>query len=103
MHRIGSLIIAGLWAVSLTAQTEPNDQTMRDFMKNIGQYGQVSLTLDQLARLIRPAETKRCAVPLRQIPIPKNLEPMPVLRPRTDLFDNMPVATPMPPCEEQTH
>ena len=103
MYRAICVILAGMGVLPLTAQTEPTDQTMRDLMKNLGQYGQVTVQPGLFFRQAWPVESKLCAIPLRQIPIPKNLEPMPVMRPRTDLFDNMPVAKTMPPCEEQTH
>jgi hypothetical protein len=34
-----------------------------------------------------------CSIPLREVPVPKNLEPMPVRRPPADLIDNMPVVS----------
>jgi hypothetical protein len=49
-----------------------------------------------------PAETRVCSIPLRVMPVSKNLEQMPVLRPPADKIDNMPSAKlPAPPCDEE--
>ncbi len=110
-YRATGILAAAIWAMTLSAQTAPQqfpganagaDRALRDFIKKYG-HTQATLRPGQILRRAWPAESNVCAIPLLQIPIPKNLEPMPTLTPRTDLVDNMAVATPIPACEEHTH
>jgi hypothetical protein len=97
---------AGVWAMALPAQTLPQQFP-----------GMPQFTQTPKPRAVRP-ETARfprqtlqlhvveepavCSIALLEAPVTKNLEQMPVLRPRADNIDNMPLAKmPAPPCEEE--
>lgn len=121
MLRIATIIMtAGAWAGALSAQSTPpqgqnltpqapqaqpdNQRALRDFMKKYGrlerlpQNFQVRLAPELLARA---AEPPVCSIPLLEVPVAKNLEKMPVLRPRAEI-DRMPLAKlPAPPCPEE--
>jgi hypothetical protein len=58
--------------------------------------------LRQFLKSYSPEETAVCSIPLRQVPVAKDVERMPALRPRADNIDHMPsVKLPAPPCEEE--
>lgn len=100
MHcRAIGIILAGAGAMSLSAQTAPQftrlpkasaidskiEATLRQFMKDKALQG-----------------TGVCSIPLISVPIPKNLEQMPILHPPAENIDNMPsVKLPAPPCDEE--
>lgn len=104
--RATSMITAGIWAVALSAQSPPWR------FPGVPQF-----TATPPAPAVRPATARAprqlltlrgqeqpavCSIPLRQVQGAKDVERMPVLRPRADNIDNMPsVKLPAPPCEEE--
>jgi hypothetical protein len=100
MYRVSSVLLAGIWATALSAQTPPSFFPLAVMPQATAV--QTDAALRQLLKGYSPAETRVCAIPLRVVPVPKNLEQMPVLRPPTDKIDNMPaVKLPAPACDEE--
>jgi len=120
--RAMSMVAAGIWAMVLSAQTAPprfpglpqftvmpqapavrpeTESDLREFMKKYWKVGKVHGIGPEAVLGIGPENTAVCSIPLLQVPPTKNVEQMPVLRPRADNIDNMPsVKLPAPPCEE---
>jgi hypothetical protein len=110
MYRVSSVLLAGIWATALSAQTPPSFFPAPQRLPGVPQFTvmpqapaiQTDAALRELLKGYSPAETRVCAIPLRVVPVPKNLEQMPVLRPPTDKIDNMPaVKLPAPACDEE--
>ena len=97
--RATSMVAAGIWAMALSAQTPPpqaavvRPETIRALRELVKSYNQ--------------GETAVCSIPLRAVPVAKDVERMPTFRPRADpedlaKMDHMPsVRLPAPPCEEE--
>jgi len=97
---------AGIWAMACFAQAPlapvnvappwPGDRpnttrALREFMKKYSQQN-------------RENRAAVCAIPLTEVPIAKNVEPMPSFRPSAapDNIDRIPsVPLPAPPCKEE--
>ncbi len=99
--RIIPLFAAGMWALSLPAQTlpEPWRAVPQFTVPAPGKAIFSTLPLRQFLNGHQPLPV--CSIPLIVIPIPKNLEQMPVLRSPAGKMDNMPVMVPAPPCKEE--
>jgi len=111
-YRLCSMLLAGVWATALSAQTPgplfpapqrlPGVPQFTVMPQAPGVRPETESALRQLLRSNSLAETGVCSIPLRVAPVPKNLEPMPVIRPPADKIDNMPsVKLPASPCEEE--
>lgn len=84
INRAILILPGGIGAMSLSAQTPLPAYPFPQRFPDVPQF--------------RPAEL--CAIPLIVVPIPRNLEAMPVLKPNTANLEPMPVKVPAPPCEE---
>ncbi|HUE24045.1 MAG TPA: hypothetical protein VMQ86_20360 [Bryobacteraceae bacterium] len=99
------LVVAGTWATALSAQTPPPrfpgvpQFTLTPQARAASAETQAALR--QFLKNYSLEEAIVCSIPLLQVPVPKNLEPMPVRRPPADLIDNMPVVSPAPACREE--
>jgi len=104
-YRVTSMMAAGIWAMALSAQTPPPQR-----FPGVPQF-----TVTPQAPLVRPeaeaalrqllkgssqGEPAVCAIPLLEVPLTKDVEPMPVMRP-PDNIDRMMVYVPAPPCKEE--
>jgi len=96
--RVTIMIAAAFWAMALSAQTPP----LR--FPGVPQFTvtpQAPLVLRQVLKVPSLEKAAVCSIPLLEVPVPKNLEQMPTLRPPADNIDHMPmVKLPAPPCEE---
>jgi hypothetical protein len=95
------LVAAGIWTMALSAQTPPAR------FPGVPQFVVTPpLTVTpqvprapQLLKRLSPQEKRVCSIPLLVVPVAKNVEQMPVVRPRADYIGGMPVIMPAPPCE----
>jgi hypothetical protein len=88
--RATTIVAAGIWATALFAQAPPRVRAVRP----------EEAAMRQL-KMYRGGEKGVCSSALRETPVPRNLEEMPVLRPRVDHLEPMPVAKmPAAPCKE---
>ena len=102
--RATSIIAAAIWATAVSAQTAPPRFIAPPRFPGLAQFTvttQPPYVLRQFFKSHGPEKPAVCSIPLLQVPPTKNVEQMPVLRPRADNIDNMPsVKLPAPPCEE---
>jgi hypothetical protein len=93
LHRGATVMVAAaIWTMALSAQTPPQPLTVTP---------QVPIERQLLKRLSLEAKPV-CSIPLLVVPVAKNVEQMPVVRPRADDI-GMPVIMPAPPCERDPH
>jgi hypothetical protein len=94
-YRATSLIAAGIWATALSAQT-PTAAPQAPVIRS-----EAERALRELAKKFSQGETAACSIPLREVPIAKNVERTPTIRPNENI-DHMPMAKlPAPPCQEE--
>jgi hypothetical protein len=102
--RATSLIAAGIWATALSAQTPaaaPQARHVEEFLHVPVIRPETERTLRELVQKLSQGETAVCSIPLRELPIAKNVERMPTIRPNENI-DHMPMAKlPAPPCQEE--
>jgi hypothetical protein len=81
-----TILTAGVWAMTLSAQTLPPQPTVIPLVKKFGQQ-----------------KTAVCSIPLREVPFAKAVDPMPnPLSPAgTESLDKRAVNVPAPPCPEE--
>jgi hypothetical protein len=81
-----TILTAGVWAMTLSAQTLPPQPTVNPLVKKFGQQ-----------------KTAVCSIPLREVPFAKAVDPMPNLLPPagTESLDKRAVNVPAPPCPEE--
>jgi len=98
MSRNLRVLIPGLlWAAAMGAQT-PMPQS--NAVPELRTDPKLERALRQLLKQPSPNTAPVCSIPLVKVPVPKDLEPMPVMRPPADM-DAMPIAVPAPPCPEE--
>jgi hypothetical protein len=91
------LIVGSLCAAAMGAQTPmPHSNAVPELRGDL----KLERALRELMKQQTPDAAPVCAIPLVSVPVPKELEPMPVRRPPADL-DRMTVAMPAPPCPEE--
>jgi hypothetical protein len=106
MHtRAIRIIAAGIWAMALSAQTAPAPFQVPHRFPGVPQFTvtpREPLVPRQLLKNDPPEKTVVCSIPPLEVPLPNNVEQMPVLRPLAENIDNMPVMVPAPPCQKET-
>jgi hypothetical protein len=83
--------------MALSAQTPPQQPTVMPKAPVV--LPKSKATLRQLGD--NPEKMAVCSIPLLEVLVAKNQEPMPVLLPPADNIDNIPVNVPAPPCNEE--
>ena len=97
--RAAIIVAAGMWPVALSAQTAPQRPAVLPNAPAV--RSEAERALRELVKRYGEGETGVCSIALREVPVPRNREEMPVLRPRMDNLEPMPVAKmPAPPCKE---
>ena len=92
------ILAAGVWASALSPQTVP--QSPAGIPEAPLLRPETEPALRELMKKFNPQKANVCSIPLLEVPIPKNIERMPVLRP-PDNLERMPqVKVPAPPCKE---
>jgi hypothetical protein len=106
MYRLAIGIVgAGAGAMALSAQN-----ALPETFPEVAQFSaspppvvrlETVRALRDLVKKYSQGETAVCSVPLLEVPVAKNAEQMPVLRPRAGNFDRtFSVKLPAPPCQE---
>jgi len=102
--RATSIIAAAIWATAVSAQTAPPRFIAPPRFPGLAQFTVTTEPPYVLRKFLNsdgPEKPAVCSIPLFQVPVAKNLEQMPVLRPRAANIDKMPsVNLPAPACEE---
>jgi hypothetical protein len=92
------VLLAMPWAMAAAAQTLP----------------QITITMEapdvrmptvrswrEFAKNYRSEHPSVCSIPLTEVPVAKNVEPMPILRPPKPVEPMPMVPLPAPPCKEE--
>jgi hypothetical protein len=104
--RATSMIVAGISAMALSAQTPPQRFPGVPQFSVTPHAPVVSPATDralrQLLQSYSPEKTGVCSIPLLELAVAKNVEQIPTVRPRAESIDHMPtVKLPAPPCNEE--
>jgi hypothetical protein len=98
-----SILIAGLWATSLSAQEAPSTRPGA-----LPRPERVKAVLHGVLKPpAQPEEATACSIPLREVTVAKENDPMPklpapVTPDNSENVDHMPmVRLPAPPCQEE--
>jgi len=96
-----SILIAGLSGASLSAQQAPAPGAAAPPAERVK-----SVLREVLKQPVRPDEATACSIPLREVAVAKENDPMPKLQPPVSPdkgnIDRMPmVKLPAPPCQEE--
>jgi hypothetical protein len=95
-HLAVAILASGASALSSQAQTSPD--WYQQFNVPLAPDTKIDNSLRKLLK--SSVGSKACSIPLLVVPVPKNLKEMPVINPRIDNLEPMPVKTPAPVCEE---
>jgi hypothetical protein len=104
--RATSLILAGIGAMALSAQTPPPARSPEAPQLIVAPQApairaETERALRELLKKYSQGETGVCSIPLRAVAGSKDVERMPAIRPDENI-DRMPaVKLPAPPCEEE--
>ena len=99
-----SIVAAGLWAAAMPAQTAPPDISAN--LQPLAR-AKADAAARALMKQLNPTGSAVCSIPLREVPVKKDVDAMPQLLPPAgpdgpDPFDRMPfVKLPAPPCQEE--
>jgi hypothetical protein len=94
--RTTTTVTAGL-LMAASAQTPPR-VTMPESPK---MFAETDRALLELVKNYRPDKSAACSIPLTEVPVAKNVKPMPTLRPRKSVEPMPLVPLPAPPCKEE--
>jgi|SRR5580658_4502357 hypothetical protein len=104
-YRATSILVAGLWAMALSAQTPPRQPAVMPQAPAV--RPDVERALRELVQKHSRGEKAVCSISPREVRadpfspgVAKDVEGMPTFRPDGKI-DAMPIAMPAPPCEEE--
>jgi hypothetical protein len=107
-RRATSMIAAGIWAITLSAQTPPlqfpGAPQFNVTPPATAARREAARAMRQLLKSYSPEAKALCSIPLLEARVAQNVERMPTLRPPAgpDSIDHMPfVKLPAPPCKEE--
>jgi hypothetical protein len=102
--RVIGFVAAGLWGASAFCQVQPQIQIQPS---HPGMNAAVDRALRELLKgsmpfVPRDIAPPACSIPLVEVPVTQNVEPMPVFRPLAEAFASESIQTtvPAPPCKE---
>ena len=96
-----TILTAGVWAMTLSAQTLPPQPTVIQQPPAI--QPETERALRELVKKFGQQKTAVCSIPLRDVPFAKAVDPMPNPLPPagTESLDRPAVNVPAPPCPEE--